>query len=489
MDLFCSIDIGTGSARGILVDESGKVAAVAMREYPLLIPKPGWAEQNPDDWADAALDVLASLASSKPACEGKVIGLGVTGQMHGTAFLDERHHVIRPALLWCDNRTGSQAEKIEALTGGRKRLIELTGNRSLTGFSAPKLLWLKENEPENFLRLRKILLPKDYVRLVLTGETATDCSDASGTLWFDVAERKWSDQMLKSLEVDPEWLPKVFEGTDMTGTLSSRIAGITGLPKGLPVFGGGGDQAAGACGSGAVSEGDLAIQLGTSGVVFAPTFSHKPDQDGRVHAFCHAFPGAWHLMSVMLSAGGSLRWFREKLAPGASYKQLDEMAARTPCGCDGVLFLPYLAGERTPIFDPNARGAFLGLSLASGLGHLVRAVLEGVAAAMAEGLDLLIACGAKAGSAVVTGGGAASSLWLQILSDATGLTLRPLLADEGPAFGAALLAAVGCGMYHDVPTACRSWVKLGEPIVPAPQNVEGMAKIKEKLKITRAKLL
>jgi xylulokinase len=426
--------VGTTAVKALAVAPSGEVLARATAGYPLSTPRPGWAEQDPEDWWRATQNALSAL-------EVEPLAIGLSGQMHGLVALDEADAVIRPAILWNDGRTQRQCEAIEQ-TVGLDRLIALTGNRALAGFTAPKLLWLRDEEPAAFARIRSVLLPKDYVRLRLTGERATDVSDASGTLLFDVGARAWSAPLLEALELDPAWLPRALESPALTGS-----------HDGVPVVAGGGDQAAGAVGVGVtVPGGPLSVALGTSGVVFAALPAFAADRAARVHAFCHAVPGMWHAMGVMLNAGGALRWLRDATG-GASYDELMAEAEPWQPGVEGLTFLPYLAGERTPHADPEARGAFAGLSLRHDRGALARAVLEGVAFGLRDSLDLLRELGVEARVARASGGGAASDLFLRVVASALELPVERVAVDEGAAYGAALLAGVGAGAFTSVEEA------------------------------------
>jgi xylulokinase len=428
------IDVGTTAVKALAIDEAGAVVGRAIASYPLSTPRPGWAEQEPEDWWRAAQQALDELRV-RPAA------IGLTGQMHGLVALDSADRVIRPAILWNDGRTQRQCAAIEA-TVGLDRLIALTGNRALAGFTAPKLLWLRDNEPDAFARIRSVLLPKDYVRLRLTGEKATDVSDASGTLLFDVGARAWSEPLLEALELDAAILPPALESPEVTGS-----------HDGVPVVAGGGDQAAGAVGVGVtVPGGPLSVALGTSGVVFAALPEFAADREARVHAFCHAVPAMWHAMGVMLNAGGALRWLRDATG-GAAYDELMAEAERWEPGAEGLTFLPYLAGERTPHADPDARGAFAGLSLRHDRGALARAVIEGVAFGLRDSLDLLRELGVDARVARASGGGAASDLFLRVVASALELPVERVAVDEGAAYGAALLAGVGAGAFASVEEA------------------------------------
>jgi xylulokinase len=436
------LDVGTTAVKALAVSPDGEVLARAERGYPLSIPEPGWAEQDPDDWLRAAEAALEEL-DVEPA------SLGVAGQMHGLVAVGEGERVLRPAILWNDQRTAAECSEIERRVGSR-RLVGLTGNRAATGFTAPKLLWLRRHEPETWDGIRRILLPKDYVRLRLTGEPATDPTDASGTLLFDVARRCWSEELLDRLAIPAEWLPEVREST---------------------ALGGAGDQAAGAVGVGAVGPGTLSVVLGTSGVVLAPLPEYAVEPKGRVHVFCHAPPGSWQAMGVMLSAGGSLRWFRDAIA-GESYEELLAEASEWPPGSEGVLFQPYLSGERTPHGDPQARAAFVGLSLRHERGALVRAVLEGVAYGLRDSLELLRGLGVEAPSARVSGGGARSRLWLRIVASVLGLPLERTAVEEGAALGAALLGGVAAGRFADLGQAAAACVRIRETVEPEPAWVD-----------------
>ena len=477
MGIVIGLDIGTSGTKGIAVDTKGTLLASALVEYPLHSPKPNWAEQDPADWKRAAFDVLAQLAAKINPAE--VRGIGLTGQMHGSVFLDANNQVIRPALLWCDQRTAKQCDDITAKVGEAK-LIEMVCNPALTGFTAPKILWLRDNEPANYEKLRKVLLPKDYIRLELTGEFATDVADASGTLLFDVKNRRWHDELLGLLNIDKALLPRAFEGPEVTGALSKAAAEKTGLPAGIPVIAGGGDQAANGVGCGIVKKGIVSASLGTSGVVFAYADQIAMDPQGRVHTFCHAVPGKWHTMGVMLSAGGALRWFRDTLCAAEqslsresgrdAYEYITDAAKHVPLGAEGLLFLPYLTGERTPHKDPDAKGAFIGLSLRHRRAHMARAVLEGVAYGMRDSLDIMRGMGVTVGEVRCSGGGARSPFWREIMADVCNAPMATLNVEEGPAFGAAILAMVGSGLYSNVEQACTHIITATGCIEPTPAH-------------------
>jgi xylulokinase len=446
------LDVGTSGVKALAVGTDGEVLARAERGYPLSTPHPGWAEQDPADWARAAGEALADLKVDK------VAGIGLSGQMHGLVALDADERVLRPAILWNDQRTAAECAEIEERIG-LARLVELTRNRALTGFTAPKLLWLRRHEPDVYERIAHVLLPKDYVRLALTGERAIDVADASGTLLFDVASRRWSGEVLEALELPAAWLPPVLE--------SPAVSGET--PDGVPVAAGAGDQAAGAVGVGVHEPGPASVVLGTSGVVFAALPEPALDPEARAHVFCHAVPETWHAMGVMLSAAGSLGWLRDVLAPGEPFGGLLAEAERWEPGVEGLVFLPYLAGERTPHADPHARGAFVGLSLRHDRGALVRAVLEGVAYGLRDCLEVLRALGCTVTVGRVSGGGARSGLWLRIVASVLGLPLERTAAEEGAAYGAALLGGVAGGVYADVPEAVAACVRVRETVEPNPE--------------------
>ena len=465
--IWLGIDVGTSGLKALAVDASGKTAARALVEYDMTAPRPGWAEQDPGLWWSALKKAIGAL-KKKARLDASLAGIGLTGQMHSSVFLDQGFKVIRPAMLWCDQRPAQECEQlIEKI--GFEQLVSLTLNRALTGFTLPKLLWLKGHEPENYSRLRHLLVCKDYIRFRLTGELATEVSDASGTLMFDVKNRKWSGELIEKLGIDPGILPRCFESPEITGRLTKDAANELGLQPGAPVMGGGGDQAAGAVGNGIVEEGSVLISIGTSGVVFAAHNQPLLDPQARLHSFCHASPGLWHSMGVMLSAGGSLRWLRETLRqvkPGIDYSEMTRLAEKSPPGSHGLQFLPYLTGERTPHFDPYARGVFSGVSLKNGLGDLTRAVLEGVSFGLKDSVEIMKQCGVKTGKFYVSGGGAQSDFWSQMLADVLDARIFRLKVDEGPSFGAALLAMVGSKRFPDVGSAARKTLKLRDSFEP-----------------------
>jgi xylulokinase len=468
MSYLLGLDVGTSGAKAVLVTTDGRVAATATEEYSLSNPRPLWSEQDPADWWRGSTTAIQRVIAAASVPADAVAGIGLTGQMHGAVFLDERDTVIRPAMLWNDGRTGPQCEEITQRVGS-ERLIALAGNPALAGFQAPKVLWLRQHEPEHFARVRRLLLPKDFIRLKLTGEYASDASDAAGTLLLDLKQRDWSDEILQALEIPREWLPRVYEGPEVTGRLRQEVAEELGLPVGLPVVAGGGDNAAAAIGTGIIKDGVISSSLGTSGVLFAHSDAIRLDPEGRLHAFCHSVPGAYHLMAVTLSAGGAFQWLRNtlrELQPDVSYDPLVGLAESTPPGAEGLIFLPYLSGERTPHRDPLARGAFVGLTLRHGVGHMVRAVLEGVVFSLRDGLTIMNDLGLNLDEVRAIGGGARSKVWRQLQADILGRPITTMAAEEGPAFGAALLAGVGAGVYPNVDAAVKAGVATVDTTEP-----------------------
>lgn len=476
MSVFLGIDVGTSGTKTLAVREDGTILASATAEYPLYSPKPGWSEQEPADWWQATIESVGEVLKAGRVKSADVAGIGLSGQMHGSVFLNKRHEVVRPALLWNDQRTAAECEQIESAAGGRRKLIGMVANPALTGFTAPKILWLRNHEPRNYDRTVQVLLPKDYVRFRLTGEFATEVSDASGTLLLDVKRRRWSKPLLRKLEIDPALLPTVYESEEVSGQLTREAAERLGLREGTPVVGGGGDQAAGAVGNGIVKKGVISATLGTSGVVFAHSDEVQIDPHGRVHTFCHAVRGKWHVMGVVLSAGGSLQWYRNELASQAlaearkqgvdPYELLTAEAAQAPPGCEGLYFLPYLTGERTPHADPHARGAWIGLSLRHGRPHLVRSVMEGATYAMRDSLEIIKELNVPVREIRVSGGGARSAFWRQMQADVYGQKVVTINAEEGPAYGVALLAAVGTGVYKNVAEACSASISVVSSTAP-----------------------
>lgn len=471
MNYLLGIDIGTSGTKTLLINASkgGEVVASSTKTYPLYTPKPLWAEQEPEDWWQGTIASVQEVIRESGIDPKHIKGIGLSGQMHGSVFLDKDNSVLRPAILWCDQRTQSECDWIMD-TVGREKTVELISNPVLTGFTAGKIIWLRNNEPEIYKQVKKVLLPKDYVRLRLTGEFATEVSDASGTALFNVTKRDWAYEMLDAIGIPQDWMPKAYESPEVSGRISIEAAALTGLAEGTPVVGGGGDQAAGAVGNGVVEPGIISSTVGTSGVVFA--FADKPvvDPELRVHTFCHAVPDKWHVMGVMLSAGGSLRWYRDTFADTETavakalgkdpYDLMCNEAAKVPAGSEGLIFLPYLTGERTPYPNPHARGVFFGITLRSDRSHFVRAVLEGVAYGLRDSFGILDAMGVPISQVRASGGGARSDVWRQIQADVTGYDHVTINIDEGPALGVALLAGVGTGVYPSVAEACRSVIKV-----------------------------
>jgi xylulokinase len=458
------IDIGTGGSRALLIDEKGTVRhAFTAPHEEMRMERPLWAEQRPENWWDAAQLAIRGVLKDAGASGGDVAGIGLSGQMHGLTLLDETGGVIRPALIWCDQRSQAQVDWINA-TATRATVLECTANPVLTGFTLPKLLWVRDNEPRLYNRVRKVLLPKDYIRFQLTGEYASDVSDASGTALFDVVRRRWSSPLAARLGIDTGILPYVYESQEISGRVTARAAGLTGLAEGTPVAGGAGDQAASAVGNGIVEPGVVSCTIGTSGVVFA--FTQKPayDPDGRVHTFCHAVPGAWHVMGVTQGAGLSLQWYRNQLEPQATYDQLTAEAATSCCCAQGLYWLPYLMGERTPHLDACARGGWIGITARHTRADLVRALIEGVSFSQKDCLNIIEQMGVPVESVRVSGGGARSAFWRQMLADVFAKPVVTLETQEGSAYGAALLSLVGTRVYATVPEACRAVVRETERI-------------------------
>ena len=457
------IDIGTSGTKSSMFDTEGHVIASAMCEYPLYQPQNGWAEQDPEDWWNAVVKTLSEI--TKKATDGQIVGVGLSGQMHGLVMLDDECEVIRRSIIWCDGRTAEECKQIEELVG-HDRLIEITANPALAGFTASKIMWVKNNEPENYAKCAHILLPKDYIRYKLTGEFATEVSDASGMQLLDIPGRCWSDEVLEKLGIDKKLLAKVYESPDVTGHITADIASLTGLPEGIPVAGGAGDNAAAAVGTGVVQCGKAFTTVGTSGVVFAHMDKPVIDKAGRVHTFCTAVPDQWHVMGVTQAAGLSLNWFKHNVASELSYKEIDNAAEDIPVGADRLLYLPYLMGERTPLLDTDVRGMFFGLSAMHTKAHLSRAVLEGVAYSLTSCLDVLNDMGVTADDMALCGGGAKSPLWRKILCDCFGIGVKTMESDEGPALGAAILGGCAAGVYSSVEEGCKKAVRDGEKISP-----------------------
>lgn len=453
------LDVGTGSTRALLVDQEGRVrAAFSAPHQEMTMARPLWAEQDPDDWWLAAKSAIRGVLREAETDGSSIAGIGLTGQMHGLVLLDEAGNVIRPALIWCDQRSQKQVDSINARLSART-ILQATANPMLTGFTLPKLLWVRDNEPEKFAAVRQVLLPKDYIRYKLTGEFATDVSDASGTGLFDVAHRTWSEKIVSGLELDHGILPRAYESSQVTGEVTEPVAKITGLAPGTVVVGGAGDQAASAIGNGIVMPGAVSCTIGTSGVVFA--YLEKPayDPGGRVHTFCHAIPNAWHVMGVTQGAGLSFQWFRSRFAPTSSYDELTAEAAEAPRGAQGLFWLPYLMGERTPHLDASARGAWVGLTAKHERRDLVRSVLEGVCFSQKDGLEIIRELGAQPSVVRLSGGGAKSPFWHQLFADTLAARMAVLETQEGSAYGAALLAMVGTGEYQTAREACDAVIR------------------------------
>ena len=460
------IDVGTGGTRALLIDETGAVIASAIHEHqPFASPRSGWAEQDPQDWWKACQLAVRKLLQESGISPADIACIGLSGQMHGAVLLDRNDEVLRPALIWCDQRTAAECRYLNETIGPRA-LVELTANPALTNFTVTKLLWVRTNEPSIWRRFQSFLLPKDYVRLCLTGVRATDVADASGTLLLDVVNRRWSDAMLDAVGLSPDCLPALYESQHIVGQITAAAAASTGLKAGTPVVAGAGDQAAGATGMGIVRPGDVSATIGTSGVVFAASDAPVTDPLGRLHTFCHAIPGRWHVMGVTQAAGLSLRWFRDNFGAADSYDQLSAEAAQIPPGASGVLWAPYLMGERTPYLDPNARAALVGLAADHTRAHIVRAILEGVAFSLKDSLTIFQELGIPVRAIRVGGGGARSPVWRQIQAEVYGQPVETVQAEEGAAYGAALLAGVGAGVWATVDAACDAVVRVAKRTAP-----------------------
>jgi xylulokinase len=473
---FLGLDIGTGGSRAVIIASNGEVlASSTIKHVDFASPHIGWAEQSAEDWWRASCEAVRGALKSSAIDPSEIGAVSFSGQMHGAVLLDENDEVLRPALLWCDQRTADQVSEITE-TIGATRLIELVSNPAVTGFTLPKLLWVRKHEPRTWELVRSVLLPKDYIRLRLTGEKASDVTDSSGTLLFDVPNRKWSNEMVERFGIDVSMLPTVFESTEVTSVVSKAGAEATGLREGTPVVAGAGDNAAGAIGAGIVKPGSVGVTIGTSGVVFIVTDEPKVDLKGRVHSLCHAVPGRWHMTGVTLAAGQSLKWFREALGSGATYDELTNEAEVIRSGSDGAVWLPYLMGERTPHLDPNARAAFVGLTASHTRGHLTRAIMEGVAFSLHEAIDIFRELDTPINEIRLGGGGARSQLWRQIQADVYGQTVSTIKADEGAAFGAAILAGVGVGEWKSVDEACAVTIKVDKQIEPDARSQEALEK-------------
>lgn len=480
MEYLIGIDLGTSGTKTVLFDRDGKVIANATVEYPLYQEKNGWAEQDPDDWWQAAASTLRTVIDKSGAAPEDIRGVGISGQMHGLVMLNRSGEVLRRSIIWCDQRTAEECAEITELVG-EKRLIEITANPAMTGFTASKILWVKKHQPEIYRECAHILLPKDYVRYRLTGEFATEVSDASGMQLLDVPNRCWSEEVLDKLGIDPALLGKVYESPEITGTVTGEAARLTGLAPGTPVVGGAGDNAAAAVGTGVVREGRAFTTIGTSGVVFAHTDGLTIDPKGRVHTFCCAVPGAWHVMGVTQGAGLSLKWFRDNFCGAEKetaaqmgtdpYVLMDKEALRSPIGCNRLIYLPYLMGERTPHLDPDCRGVFFGLSAMHTRADLLRAVMEGVTYSQRDSVEILRGMGVNIGEMMACGGGGSSPLWRQMLADVYNCPVKTVSSKEGPALGVAILAGVGAGLYSSVQSACDKMIQAGTVQEPIPENV------------------
>jgi len=475
--LFLGVDVSTTGAKALLIDEKGQVAASATTSLSLQTPKPLWSEQDPHEWWSGTAASIRKALADAGAKGQDVAAVGLTGQMHGLVLLDANREVLRPAILWNDQRTAAECEEIHERVGTAE-LIQEVGNVALTGFTAPKILWVRNNEPEVYAKAKLVLLPKDYVRLRLTGEAAMDKADGSGTILFELKARDWSRSVLEKLEVPAEWMPPTLEGPEVTGKITAKTAAETGLAEGTPVMAGGGDQSAGAVGAGAVRPGVVSLTLGTSGVVFATTDAPLVEPEGRLHAFCHAVPGKWHFMGVTLAAAGSLQWYHDTLTPNDTFDAIVTEAERAPAGSEGLVSLPYLSGERTPYPDPLARGSFVGLTLRHNRAHMTRAVLEGVAFSMKDCFALLQGAGLGAVKEVrIAGGGAKGALWRKIVASVLGLPMVTVTSTEGAAYGAALLGAVGAGAWPNVEAACDATIQVtgrDEPVSEWTQAYEAL---------------
>ncbi|HEY1766236.1 MAG TPA: xylulokinase, partial [Terracidiphilus sp.] len=476
--MFLGMDVGTGGTRVVLVDDKGRLIASASSEHePFRTPHPGWAEQDPEDWWRAAQQAIREVIAAVP--NARIEAVGLTGQMHGAVMLDKDGKVLRPSLIWCDQRTGPQCDWLHDQFGGgekgREKLIELTANPALPNFTLTKLLWVRDHEPEVFAKIAHVMCPKDYVRYRLTGTYAIDVHEASGTLLLDVAHRRWSREVAKVAGIPESWLPELFESPEICAKISAEAAGLTGLTAGTPVAAGAGDQGAGAVGMGILQPGSVSATIGTSGVVFAATAAPTRDPRGRLHTFCHAVPGRWHVMGVTQAAGLSLRWLRETMAPDQTYDQLTAAAAQVPAGSDGLLWTPYLLGERTPHLDSQATAAFVGITAATTRAHFIRAVLEGVAYSLKDTFTLFSELGIPVKGVRLGGGGARGPLWRTIQANIYGYPCERLTAEEGGAFGAALLAGVGVSAWRNLDVACSAAITVAETIQPDPKLVQRYA--------------
>jgi len=468
--ILLGIDLGTSGVKVLAINETGETLASTNISYPLIQPRAGWSEQNPKDWWQGTIEAIQKILDDQAVRPDSVVALSLSGQMHGSVFLDSDNQMIRNPLLWNDTRTFEECQLITEKIG-EKNLLSYVGNPALEGFTLPKVLWLKKNEPDNYKKLSTLMLPKDYIVFMLTGRICTEYSDAAGTLLLDVKNRCWSKEVCEKLDIDLCVLPELLDSTDIVGTLTAQASEATGLPENVKVVAGGADNACSAVGNGIVEEGVMLASIGTSGVVLAHTNSMHHDPQGRIHSFNHAVPNRWYLMGVMLSAGMSMSWLKNELI-GRDYDYINEEAAQVKPGSEGVIFLPYLFGERTPHRDPRARGVYFGISGIHSQRHLIRAVFEGVAFGLKDSLELIKGLGVEPSQIRVTGGGAKSMLWRQIIADVFNAEVRTMQADEGPAFGAALLAGVGAGVYSSTEEAVNETVTTGETCEPNKDNIE-----------------
>lgn len=485
MKYLIGIDIGTSATKTVMFDEAFNVIVSSSQEYPMYQPQNGWAEQRPEDWRDAVINTIKDVVEKSGVNAEDIAGIGLSGQMHGLVMLDENGEVLRPSIIWCDQRTSKQCDEITEKIGA-KRLIEITANPALTGFTASKILWVRENEPEIYAKCRHILLPKDYIRYILTGEFATEVSDASGMQLMDIPNRCWSDEVLEKLDIDKSLLPKMYESPEVTGTITKQTAELTGLSENTVVVGGAGDNAAAAVGTGVVKDGKAFTTIGTSGVVFAHTSGVSIDPNGRVHTFCCAVPGCWHIMGVTQAAGLSLKWFRDNFCGNFieqaekegvdPYYLMDKAAEQVPVGSNRLIYLPYLMGERTPHLDPDCRGVFFGLSAIHTKADMIRAVMEGVAYSLKNCNDILNEMGASVDEMMACGGGGTSTLWRHMLADLYGCDVKTVSSKEGPALGVAILASVGAGIYESVEKACDTAIKIDKTCQPDKANEKAYKK-------------
>lgn len=472
MNYILGLDIGTSAVKALLMDQEGKIAAENSEEYPLFTPNPGWAEQNPIDWWQATQKVIKNLLIENKIDKDKIKAVSFSGQMHSSVFLDRQNKVIRKAILWSDTRTSAECKEIYQKVGGVEKLAKLVSNPALEGFTAPKILWLKNNEPENYQKLAKVLLPKDYIRFMLTGEMGMDISDAAGTLLCDIKSGKWSQEIIDLLELKRDILPPLLKSITVVGNVSQTAAELTGLAITTKVIAGGADNACGAVGSGIIKPGRVMASLGSSGVVVAQTDQPEADPAGRIHLFNHAVPDSYYMMGVMLAAGMSFKWLKESLfADQLDYDSLNQKAAAVPAGSEGLIFLPYLYGERTPHADADARGVFFGISGKHQQGHFIRSVMEGVTFGLRDSLELISERGIEFEEIRLIGGGSQSKLWQQITADIFGYPISLLNIEQGPAFGAAIIAGIGAGIFADFASIVEKLVKVVNIIEPIPENV------------------